>query len=292
MTMPPPMPNSAANRPDTTPMPTYGATPVVRSWPVSSTGLSYPSVAGDPLAPFRDDPRTSAFLLDVDGTLAPIAAHPDRAAVPPATLAILARLVARCALVGLVSGRAAADVARLVPVAGVRIAGNHGLEFLDEDGDAWAPGVAAHLGDVAAVADALDPIVGAVGGWVERKGATLTAHYREATDPDAARAALERDGVPLCTAAGLAWRWGRMSLEARAPVDADKGTAIRELLRRHPAARSLFIGDDRTDLDGFRAVDLRVAVYSPEAPAELIAAADVVVEGTAGVADLLRDLVG
>ncbi len=249
-------------------------------------------MAGDPLAPFRDDPGTSAVLLDVDGTLAPIVAHPDLAVVPPDTLALLGRLVERCSLIGLVSGRAAADVARLVPVAGVRIAGNHGLEFLDDDGDRWAPGVAAHLATVAAAADALEPIAARVGAWVERKGATLTVHVREAPDPDAARAALECDGVPVCEAAGLAWRWGRMSLEARAPVDADKGTAIRELLRRHPAARSLYAGDDRTDLDGFAAVDVRVAVASDEAPPELIAAADVVVEGTTGIVDLLRDLAG
>ena len=50
-----------------------------------------------------------------------------------------------------------------------------------------------------------------------------------------------------------------------------------------------------TDVDAFRGLDglelgVRVAVGSPEAPPELLAAADVVVEGTASMLELLRRL--
>jgi trehalose-6-phosphatase len=54
--------------------------------------------------------------------------------------------------------------------------------------------------------------------------------------------------------------------------------------------RSLYAGDDRTDLDGFAVVDVKVAVHSNETPPELLAAADVVVEGTVGLTDLLASL--
>ena len=41
-------------------------------------------------------------------------------------------------------------------------------------------------------------------------------------------------------------------LEVRPPVDADKGTAVRHLVREAGVARALFAGDDTTDLDAFR----------------------------------------
>ena len=90
-------------------------------------------------------------------------------------------------------------------------------------------------------------------------------------------------------------RWGRMVLEIRPPVEAHKGTAVRALVARAAVGRALYAGDDRTDVDAFTGLDdlelgVRVAVDSPEAPPELLAAADLVVEGTAGVLALLRTL--
>jgi len=86
-----------------------------------------------------------------------------------------------------------------------------------------------------------------------------------------------------------------MVLEVRPPVDAHKGTAVRALVARAGARRALYAGDDRTDLDAFGGLDglelgIRVAVRSPEAPPELLAAADVVVDGTDGMLALLREL--
>jgi trehalose 6-phosphate phosphatase len=60
-----------------------------------------------------------------------------------------------------------------------------------------------------------------------------------------------------------------------------------------------FGGDDVVDLPGFEALDrldergvmtVRVAVSSDEAPDELLARADVVVEGPEGMLDWLRSL--
>ena len=53
---------------------------------------------------------------------------------------------------------------------------------------------------------------------------------------------------------------GRMVLEVRPPVPLDKGTAVRRLLHGAACARSLFAGDDTTDLDAFAPVDVAVAV--------------------------------
>jgi trehalose 6-phosphate phosphatase len=86
-----------------------------------------------------------------------------------------------------------------------------------------------------------------------------------------------------------------MVLEVRPPVEANKGTAVVALVQRANVSRALYAGDDTTDLDAFAGLDglelgVRVAVDSLEAPPPLLAAADVVVEGTDGVLALLREL--
>ena len=248
-------------------------------------------MSADPLQRIRTVPASSAILLDVDGTLAPIVAHPDLSAVPSDTLAVIAALVERYALVGCVSGRRALDAARLVPVAGVHFAGNHGLELLVDGEVQLAGGVEEWLPDLRTASAAIEPIVAEAGGWIEDKGASLTVHFREAPDPTAARALLELRAIPLLNAVGLVSRWGRMSLEARPPLPVDKGSAIEELLLARPGVhRSLYAGDDRTDLDGFAVVDVKIAVRSDETPEELLEAADVVVEGTEGLVALLASL--
>jgi trehalose 6-phosphate phosphatase len=84
-------------------------------------------------------------------------------------------------------------------------------------------------------------------------------------------------------------------LEIRPPVPADKGTAVRTLLERSGARGGLYAGDDTTDLDAFVGLvtagldhAVRVAVTSEEGPVELAGAADLVVNGPAEMAELLR----
>src|SRR5881394_3954799 len=82
------------------------------------------------LARLRENPARAAILTDVDGTLAPIAERPEQAAVPARASELLAALSERYGLVGCISGRRALEARRLVGVAGIAYAGNHGLELL------------------------------------------------------------------------------------------------------------------------------------------------------------------
>jgi trehalose 6-phosphate phosphatase len=236
-------------------------------------------MAADLLAPLARAPLRSALVLDVDGTLAPIVARPELARVPAETQAELERLVAAYLLVACVSGRAGEDARRLVGVDGIEYVGNHGLE-LD-------PRAAELAGEIAGFR-------GSVGLPVEDKGLSLSYHYREAPDPDASRSRLE-EVAERARAAGLDARWGRMVLEIRPPVQADKGTAVRALLERSGARLALYAGDDTTDLDAFAGLAgaglehaVRVAVASDEGPEELRAAADLVVAGPGELASLLQ----
>lgn len=233
----------------------------------------------DPLRQLAAEPERAAVLLDVDGTLAPIVARPEDAYVPEETRGELARLAGRYALVACVSGRPRSEVERMVGVAGVAVVGEHGLEL--------APEAAAWADRVAEFARGVD--------WpAERKPLSVSFHFRRADDQDAARAYLTRV-ADAAEAEGLVPRWGRMVLEVRPPVAADKGTAVRTLVTRAGVRRALYAGDDRTDLDAFHGLEglelgVRVAVGSAEAPPELLAAADLVVDGTDGVLGLLRRL--
>jgi trehalose-6-phosphatase len=66
---------------------------------------------------------------------------------------------------------------------------------------------------------------------------------------------------------------------------------VQHLLAEHPTiVRSLYAGDDQTDLDAFGVVDVAIAVASDEAPAELGVAAVLTVDGPAGLATLLESL--
>jgi trehalose 6-phosphate phosphatase len=231
------------------------------------------------LARLRAEPGDAAVLLDVDGTLAPIVERPELAAVPEDTRAELRRLVERYALVACVSGRTGKDAARLVGVDGVVYVGVHGLELAAE-AERWR--------------DALRPFAKEPWPWLEDKGLTVALHWREAPDEEDARSALERV-AERARAAGLETRWGRKVVELRPPVDADKGTAVRSLLRERRLTRALYAGDDTTDLDAFRGLcglelAVRVAVASAEAPQGLREAADLVVDSPAELLDLLRSL--
>jgi trehalose 6-phosphate phosphatase len=224
-------------------------------------------------------PDLAAIVLDVDGTLAPIVQRPEEASVPAEAQRELQRLVGRYALVACVSGRTGEDARRLVGVDGVRYVGSHGLE-LAPDADRWH--------------DEIHRFAAGVDWPVEDKGLTVSFHYRQAQSEDEALEYLE--GVAdRAREAGLVPRFGRKVLEIRPPVDADKGTAVTQLLEEAELRRALYAGDDTTDLDAFRALDglevgVCVAVSSDEAPSELVDAADIVVDSPVELLDLLAQL--
>ncbi|HEY4412798.1 MAG TPA: trehalose-phosphatase [Gaiellaceae bacterium] len=225
------------------------------------------------------EPQLAGLFLDFDGVLAPIVDRPDDARAPEEARRELAHLVQRYALVAVVSGRAGEDVRRRVAVDGVVVVGSHGLE-LDPDAASWR--------------DRIDAFADATAWDAERKGLTVSFHYRTAPDEAAARAELE-EVAARARAEGLVARFGRKVLEVLPPLEANKGTAVRRLLADAGLRRALVAGDDTTDLDAFRALDglelaVRVAVAADESPPELRDAADIVVANTSEFLDLLRRL--
>ena len=251
----------------------------------------------------RSDPGAAALFLDVDGTLAPIVEDHDAAQVPPATAAVLAELSERYLLVAGISGRHALDARRIVGLDQLTYAGNHGLELLLPGAEQTSldPRVgddARRSGEFTAGLDR--DALARVGIRLEDKGPIHALHWRGAADIPAAESRAQEVATEA-QAAGLDVRRGRLVLELRPKVAVDKGTAVRQLVEGAGATAALYAGDDRTDLDGFRALreladqgTLRTAVCvgvaSDEGPDEISAEADVVVASPAEFTELLRSL--
>ena len=136
---------------------------------------------------------------------------------------------------------------------------------------------------------------------LEDKGAIVAFHWRGAPDEEAARAAIDAL-ASKAEAAGLRTHWGRKVLEVRPPVRMDKGAGILYFLEGADVDVVMYVGDDTTDIDAFRALAqlvqegrvshaIRVGVRSDEGPTEITEQADVVVDGTEGVQQLLALLV-
>ena len=134
----------------------------------------------------------------------------------------------------------------------------------------------------------------------EDKDAIAAFHWRGAPDEPAAEEAV-REIARRAEDQGFVVHWGRKVLEVRPPVTLDKGLGIATLLRGGEVRAAMYVGDDTTDLDAFRGLRGLVesgqlscavcaAVASDEAPPGLALEADLTVDGTAGVRELLEAL--
>jgi trehalose 6-phosphate phosphatase len=251
------------------------------------------------LQTWSEAPDTAAILTDIDGTLAPIVPTPNMSEVPAEIKEHLRQLSEKYLLVAGVSGRKTEDALDLVGLADVVYFGNHGFEILREGEVEVVPEALPYLEKVEELEHRAQEELGPLGAFVEEKGITASVHYRNAS-PEVGERSIEfvkREGERL----GLRITVGRGVVEARPPIRADKGTAVRTLVEEYGPERAMFIGDDTTDLDAFRELEklreegvlseiLRVGVASEEGPPEITSEADIVVESVEGVGELLRAL--
>jgi len=125
------------------------------------------------------------LMTDVDGTISPTAPTPAQAAVSPANRRYLARLTQPLALVAAISGRAVADVRRLVDIDGMVYVGNHGLERWADGRAELAEGAGDYPAIIQEVTDGLGRELQGAGILIENKGVSASIHYRLSPDPDA-----------------------------------------------------------------------------------------------------------
>ena len=190
-----------------------------------------------------------ALFLDFDGTLVEIAPTPDGIQVPDSLNNRLIELAQKIGgRLGLVSGRSIADLeSHLGPIA-VAVAGSHGADCRSARGDV----IGARPDALSVpVVEALKAFCADVGLSYEEKSHGGAIHYRSAPSRGddvlqfAARLAAQHD---------LDVKQGKCVVEL-VGCGASKAAAVAAFMDQPPfsGATPIFIGDDVTDEDGFRA---------------------------------------
>ncbi|MGA9658139.1 MAG: trehalose-phosphatase [Asticcacaulis sp.] len=192
-----------------------------------------------------------ALFLDIDGTLAPFAPVPEGVKPDLARNGLLRDLLmALDGRLAVVSGRAIADIDRILEGTVLSVAGSHGLQRrdarLEMHASAPHPKLQQAISEVTLFSDAH------AGTRLELKPLSVALHYRGNPDIEPEVRVFARD---LAQRTGLKLQTGAFVAEFLSP-GMDKGRAIAAFMAESPFSDAIpvFVGDDVTDEDGFRAV--------------------------------------
>lgn len=242
----------------------------------------------------------AGLFSDFDGVLSEIAATPDAAVAHPGAAEAIAAIANQVSVAGIITGRAVDDVATKMSIAELIVVGNHGLEW-------WNHGVRhdhpAGVAAITAIGQVLDQVRTELSAqtdithliW-ENKRLSGTIHFRNVDDPAAVEQLILPIVQPLADAHGLRCTPGKMIVELRPTALVTKGTALTEIAREHGLESIVFIGDDVTDVDGFRSLSelraqgrhtLAVGVVTPDSHPDVAAHADVMVTSVAEMVEVL-----
>jgi trehalose 6-phosphate phosphatase len=256
----------------------------------------------------RDVLAGTVVGLDFDGTLSPVVDDPGAARLHPGAPGALLELAEAVRAVAVITGRPARQVIAMGDLDALGDAmldrGAELFVFGQYGNERWSAteqrirsprppaGLASFERELPAVlrrADAADA-------YIEQKGLAVAVHTRRLDDPAAAFERLLAPVAALAERHHLAIEPGRNVIEIRSG-DMHKGHAVRTFVAEQEATGVVFGGDDLGDVEAFEAVrDLRdhglpglvVCSASKEQP-DLVELADVVVDGPAGVVELLGD---
>jgi trehalose 6-phosphate phosphatase len=193
----------------------------------------------------------TALFLDLDGTLAPIAARPQDVRPDPRRTSLLERLALRLdGRLAVVSGRTLADVDRILEGCVPAVAAVHGLVRREPGGRVFE---ARPHPNLTRATEGFRAFAARDAGLIveEKGGLSVALHFRlTSRHAEAARACARA----LAAETGLTLQEGDMVEELRTP-GANKGDSVRAFMGHAPfaGARPVFVGDVATDEDGFAA---------------------------------------
>jgi alpha,alpha-trehalase len=203
------------------------------------------------------DDRSLAIFLDYDGTLTPIVSQPEKAVLSDSMRQVLEALVVR-APVAILSGRDLNDVRQHVNVSAIVYAGSHGFDIAGPSGlrKEMATEFLPRLDMVEK--ELGSQLAGIAGARVERKRFSIAAHYRNVNERDVPK--IERAVSEMAARhRELRKMDGKKVYELLPDIDWDKGKAVLWVLEalglEGAKIRPIYIGDDRTDEDAFRALE-------------------------------------
>ena len=238
------------------------------------------------------------LITDVDGTISQTAPTPQEAEVSPLCRYYLSTLCNHLALVAAISGRPAVEVRNMIKIDGMVYIGNHGLERWTEAHSEFSKNAQDYSRVIKSAIKELTPLLSIEGISIQDKGITATIHYRLCPEPQL----VEREIITAINASpqasSLTIIKERMAIDLLPPVKVNKGTAILDLIQEYNLHGGIYLGDDVTDIDAFRAIraacrDLNfqgfaIGIVSPEMPEKLVVEADFTLNGINDVERLLR----
>lgn len=199
------------------------------------------------------------LLLDYDGTLTPIVSRPELAVLSDDMRDVLKKIAKRYST-AVISGRALDDVRDMVNVDGIYYAGNHGFEISN---------------DVKLVnpdAEKIKPVINEIcrkmgkklihieGSIVENKGVTASVHYRMVSENDfiELEKIFKETIAPYVEKGKIRITKGKKVFEIRPNIEWDKGKTVEWVIDAiGKKGLPVYIGDDQTDEDAFKALKNR-----------------------------------
>ncbi len=198
-----------------------------------------------------------AVFLDYDGTLTPIVSWPEKALLSDSLRQALRALVMQ-APVAILSGRDLDDVRQRVDIGAIVYAGSHGFDIAGPRGlrKEMATEFLPRLDMIEK--ELGKQLTGIAGARMERKRFSIAAHYRNVNESDVPK--VERAVSEVAARyRELRKMDGKKVYELLPDIDWDKGKAVLWLLEalglERAKVRPIYIGDDRTDEDAFRALE-------------------------------------
>jgi len=238
------------------------------------------------------------LITDIDGTISQTALTPQQAEVTPLCRQYLSALCNPLALVAAISGRPAAEVKSMINIDGMVYIGNHGLERWSGGHSEFTKDVQDYSKVIKAAIEELTPLLSIKGISIDNKRVTATIHYRPCHNPQSAERNILSAIENSPHARGLRIIQERMAIDLLPPVKVDKGTATLALIQEYNLQGGVYLGDDLTDVDAFRAVhaachDLdfqgfAIGVISQEMPEKLAEEADFTLNGVDDVERFLK----
>ncbi|MFP3879826.1 MAG: trehalose-phosphatase, partial [Dehalococcoidia bacterium] len=205
--------------------------------------------------------ETPAIFLDYDGTLTPIVEDPKKAMLPDRIRKVIRRLTEHYS-VAIISGRDLDDVQKMVGISDIAYAGSHGFDIVGPGGKYRNQEMGKQF--LSMLEDAERELRKAVkdtpGAKVEHKRFAIALHYRQVESTRVNTLQQRFDDI-LSHYPELRKGTGKKVMELRPDVAWDKGKALQYLLEAlytdSGRILPLYIGDDTTDEDAFRAISDR-----------------------------------
>ena len=200
------------------------------------------------------------LFLDYDGTLVPITSRPERALCPSEVKTLLGKLrESPKVMLAIVSGRSLEDIRARVGVPGITYVGNHGLDLQNSLGKQIRMRSARRQKELCKIGRDLKISLGEIPGILfEDKGSLLAVHYRNVAQENFGRIQKVLGEIEKKSQDRWKIAEGKKVFEIQPKVNFNKGKAVKKLFKNAPRGTlPIYLGDDRTDEDAFRALQGR-----------------------------------